>query len=330
MKDDGIKFFIGQDLDSTAAYFSATGLGAAGMSTYTNISEYYHSLGGVYDPIDFGSGPMCAKTILERHPKMEILLGLCIVDKTGQNLNKIISGEHDKDLELLANFISDAPNTVYVRIGYEFDALWNRYAPELYRRSFRRISDILRDSCGEKFQAVWHSSCYQSGTFNNLPIKSWFPGEEYIDWVGISLFSKGPKRPHLEMLQLAAKIGKPVMICESSPWGFNLQKLTQIHIREDGRTEIDVESEQIWNLWFEPYFQFIRKFSDLIGIVTYINTNWLATEMFGDDFGMGDSRIQLNSWLLQKWKEQFSDASNDRFQHSHGAYLNHSFSNSCE
>ena len=33
---------------------------------------------------------------------------------------------------------------------------------------------------------VWHSYIFAS--YNGFPISAWYPGDEYVDWVGVSLF----------------------------------------------------------------------------------------------------------------------------------------------
>ena len=89
----------------------------------------------------------------------------------------------------MGTFIQQADRLVFLRIGYEFDGEWNHYSPSKYIPAFRYIVDRLRENGVTNFVSVWQSATYPGGTYLNLPFQDWYPGDEYVDWLGLSYFT---------------------------------------------------------------------------------------------------------------------------------------------
>ncbi|VUD62657.1 Beta-1,3-xylanase TXYA [Thalassocella blandensis] len=132
--------------------------------------------------------------------------------------------------------------------------------------------------------------------------------------------SAPPDNPqHLQsaLLNFARQHGKPVMIAESSPQGFNIGKLTSSTIQQFDPQS--VSAEDIWQTWYQPFFDFIYANRDIIRAVAYINTHWESQPMWHcalyskagtDDCAngyWGDARVQANPDIKQRWLEHSLD-----------------------
>ncbi|PLV57645.1 glycosyl hydrolase [Thermotoga sp. SG1] len=318
-----ILLVIGQDLDSVreyvrSGYFPVPG----GVTTYTDIA----TLNGLYNDADWGAGLINAKKCLEEFPNSALVIGLYMVNM----LDGVISGKYDRQIEILAEFIKEANRLVYLRIGYEFDGIWNNYDPEKYKATFRYITEKLRDFLGDKKDllfTVWQSCSSPLNVilrnYRKPDISLWYPGDDYVDFVGLSWFlpaneryRKAPSQKELaeEVVAFARFHKKPVIIAEASPQGYNLSELTRANISPvldgpAGEKKVKKTPEEIWNEWFKPFFEFVYENSDVIKVVAYINADWDSQPMWGPPYAngyWGDSRVQINPVIRDLWLKEIT------------------------
>jgi hypothetical protein len=229
-----------------------------------------------------------------------LAIGLSITENDNPGgLARIVAGERDQNIRQLAKFFSMIEGPVYLRIGYEFDGGWNRgyEDPEKYVAAYRRIVDGLRAENADNVQYVWQSAAspldiLTDGGYSD--IRWWYPGDEYVDWLGVSLFLLLDEGPATEaafepptsrqligkVLELARERGKPVFIGEASPQGYDLTRGTNANIAPtwDGpqaEGKRSVSPEEIWKEWYAPYE----------------NGYW------------GDSRLQVSPELADRFSE---------------------------
>lgn len=124
-----------------------------------------------------------------------------ICNKIGLWLNgtygceQILSGEMDQQISKLGKYLqlSNASAT-FLRIGYEFDNPFFHYsdAPDTYVRAYRKIVQDLEHSLTpdalERTQYVWHS--WAAPRKGSLTLEDFWPGNEYVDWIGVSIFQQ--------------------------------------------------------------------------------------------------------------------------------------------
>ena len=241
---------------------------------------------GLYTESQWGAGPMCLKSYMDSP-----ILNPCIVHlsiaMTGNNEDEVADGTHDALIDELGRFLTEYKNRPFLlRIGYEFEGLWNHYDPEHFKAAFRRIVDKLQAAGVTNFATVMASSSV------NTPYETWeryYPGDDYVDWVGYSYWggdsTDGPS------LQFARDKGKPVFIAESAPRGHFLDQ-------EDGRA--------VWKEWFEPFFRHIQENSDVIRAFSYIDCNWDVQPMWkGGEWG--NTRLEANEFIKGRWLEMMQD-----------------------
>jgi hypothetical protein len=301
---------------------------------YTDLQ----TLRGLSSPVDYGSGIEYADGILglrfddtppanndddddtmasppsppSSSSSLSLQLGLWLNGTAG--CHDIISGALTDQIRSLFRYLVDeTPPAVktYLRIGYEFDNPTFGYSddPVAYSQAFRTIVDacsVLYSSlrCRQKVITVWHS--WAAGVPYGTVLSDYYPGDDYVDWIGISIFSQvyagrddddddyyhnnnisavvvGNEETIRQVLSFAIEHHKPTMIGESTPFG-GIPRL------------IDP-----WNDWFEPVLQIIDEYD--IAMWCYINCDWDAQPMW-HGVGFGNSRLAVNETVLALWQER--------------------------
>ena len=171
----------------------------------------------------------------------------------------------------------------------------------------------------------------------------WYPGDDVVDIVGFSYFV-GPNyldfdkpegcltlrndageiifNPELaiepltlynNILDFARSRGKPAMISESAPAGLDMANSTvRCTVGFRPETEKTLTTDEIWNLWYEDYFAFIRANTDVIKAVTYINTQWDVQPLWSctadscSEGYWGDTRLQANVDIMGRFYEEIT------------------------
>lgn len=207
-------------------------------------------------------------------------------------LKNTVDGEYDPVIKEYSRWAKTVDRPIYLRIGYEFDGAHNQMEPDEYVKAYRRIVDIMRAEGVTNVAYIWHS--YAAPTYKGYPLADWYPGDEYVDWVGISLFG------HMYAAELNAEgdavfkfardHSKPVIVSEASP----------IHGIERG--EIDV-----WNSWFVNFLSLSYRRN--VKAIAFINANWEAVSITGIS-EWKDARLQNNSEVHRAW---FRETAKDRY-----------------
>lgn len=284
IEKDKVLLIIGQDLGAIGGfskpnndgYVDHIELTPGGITSYTSLP----TLGGLKQSTNYGCGDIDAKAIIQnkKFDNSVLVLGLYLVNEL-KNINR---GEYDAIIREMGEWIKATKRPVFLRIGYEFDGEWNHHDPEAYQLAYRRIVNIFRNAYVENCATVWQST----GRFDSTYLMKWYPGDEYVDWVGYSHFDNFGEAT----LQIARSHNKPVMIAESTP----------LHLQTD-----EGMPEDVWNQWFAPFFKQIHDNSDVIRAVAYINADWESQPMWAGQ-NWGDSRIQENEYIQNKWLEEVS------------------------
>ena len=289
---------IGQDTDSFDEYVSAVGQ-PGGFSEYTSLKN----LEGLTRPTDYGSGPHYLVYLAEKYPGGIINLGLYLVNTLEAVSNGVLDDETDKLLDVLT--ATNRP--VFLRFGYEFDGSWNHYQPEAFVRAWKHFRSRMQEKGVTNVVMVWHSAAFCGSTFSGYPIEDWYPGDDQVDWIGLSYFTQPQDcagEPLEEVLSFARAHSKPVLVAESTPQRYSISNLTY---STNGREFSPRTPDQIWEEWYSPYFDFIHRNSDSIRAVTYINANWDSQSMWAAPYAngyWGDSRVQASDFIKQHWLEE--------------------------
>lgn len=183
----------------------------------------------------------------------------------------VAAGLLDKQITMFIDGLEAMAIPAYVRIGYEFNGVaWNGYQAETYKQAFIRMTNMIR-ARGIEVATVWDFA--MDGVMNYM---DYYPGDNYVDWWAINVFSKG----HLTnanayaFIQAAGNHKKPVMIGETTP-------------REVGV----LDGQLSWNNWFAPFFALIHNYPQ-IKAFSYINWDWSQYPQWST---WGDARLEKNT-----------------------------------
>ena len=313
---DGVLLFVGQELEAVGAvagyedgylnYFPKP----AGWTSYTNINPGEASFGriqegldGLWETHDWGDNDYNAM-LQHKDPdyaNMALAIGLQFVNHE----EKVADGTHDVYIDRLGDFLlSLRKRPVFLRIAYEFDGdPWNHYDRETTVVAYKRIVDRLRAKGVENTAYVWQSTGFISGQEH---LEGWYPGDDYVDWCGVSFFNRWKE---IEMFEFARKKGKPVFIAEATPtisdYGgklYGLTKETQLSNPE--------QADEAWEKWFLPFFEAVEQNKDVVKAVHYINCHWDSHPMWYENptFKGVDARLQLSEKLRKLWLEKTNNS----------------------
>ena len=263
-----------------------------GITHYVYFSEgwtngfkrvFGKGVAGLKTETEWASGPMHQKAYLDS-PVLDRCVMHISISMEGNCEDKVADGSFDHLIAEFVKFIKDHPDHPFLlRIGYEFDGSWNKYDPENFKQSFRRIVDALRAEKLANFATVFASSA----TVKPGQFEEYDPGAQYYDWVGYSWWGKDGDA--LPALDFARKVGKPVFVAEATPRGHFFDQ-------EDHR--------EVWNQWFVKFFNHIEANKDVIRAISYINADWDAQDMWD---GWGQTRIETAPYIKQRWLEKMAE-----------------------
>lgn len=336
-------YFIGQDLDALRGYH------ASGCCIEADGTTAYLSLYRLRDPVDFGgigydldgntvdpeatwgSGPVGARQSVVEFGVEHLAIGLFIAENDNPNgLVEIANGAFDAEIERLSYFIRTVPGQVFLRIGYEFDGAWNQghQNHQNYIAAYRHIVDEIRADNVTNAVYVWQGSASIADDLiegRHEDITDWYPGSNYVDWMGVSWFSvpteaasvDGAYRAKLplelanEVLDFARSEGKPILIAEAAPQGFDLKQVFRANVTPiyDGPSRENIRNltaQEIWDVWYSPLFDWMNENDDTVRGLAYINVNWDAQPMWGPPYQggfWGDSRLEENLEIAERFNQ---------------------------
>lgn len=128
------------------------------------------------------------------------------------SLYKIVRGDYDKDLRQWARDLKKTGIPVLIDFAAEPNGDWfpwcgklnggnkkNDYGdknefdgPEIYRDAYRHVINLFRDEKVTGVTWVFHVNALGSFSDEWNRIKYYYPGDDYIDWIGVSAY--GPQR----------------------------------------------------------------------------------------------------------------------------------------
>ena len=344
--DGTVLLIVGQDLSAVRAYRSSECCPPpAGATTYLglyNVRSRPAMFGGlgfnadgrpILHEVNWGGGPISlSKTAVENAPGV-IAIGLNMADYENKGaLQQIAQGAFDPEIEHLARTLGQLPHPVLLRIGYEFDGAWNPgyENASAFINAYQHVARGVVRAGASNVAFVWQAS---SSLVDDVieqkheSIEAWYPGDEFVDWVGMSWFlapsvsaQVGPdtveqRSLYDEIIRFAHAHRKPVFIAEASPQGFHLSEGYRANISHlidgpSGTGRAPITGNEIWTKWYAPFFDFVRNHRDVIRAVAYINTDWNTQDLWDPPYEngfWGDSRVQSNAEVLSRWQRALED-----------------------
>ncbi|MEN0038371.1 MAG: family 31 carbohydrate-binding protein [Cellvibrio sp.] len=249
-------------------------------------------------------------------------------------------------MDRMINYFKASGRPVYLRIGYEFDGPWNCYNQTFYKNAYRWIATRIDQLGATNVATVWQAATYpddgdpaygyQVSPNPAAHYESWYPGDAYVDWIGISFFAGSnylthqwscqdgskpwtvpdvaPRALQNALMTFARNHGKPAMIAESAPQAFDLRNLNYSCTAARQNTQNFASGQAAWNAFFSDYFQWINDNRDHLRAVAYINTDWQSQSRWYCAPGAascaagywGITSIQANTQVMSNFKTEMA------------------------
>lgn len=313
--DGEVLLFVGQEMDAIGGledfndgymdHFDTPG----GFTMYTNFSPGAPSFGhmrkgldGIWTDDNWGDSisNMSRQLADPDFAHLALAIGLEFVDHD----SLVAAGAHDDLIIRLGEFIQGlGKRPVFLRIGYEFGGAWNHYDRENYLKIFKKIRDMYEKMGINNIAYVWQSHGWDEPMDY---LESWYPGDDYVDWVSYSFFSRFEES---NMIEFAKKHDKPLFIAEATPTISGATTKTNGKTKETKLDNPEQASEAL-EKWFKPFFKTINDNPDVVKAVSYINCNWKDHMMWRQNptFQDVDARLQLSKEVSAYWKKETSKA----------------------
>ena len=250
-----------------------------GVTEFKGITEYYRNeVGGSADH----------QMLVDRFPNTVIHSAMWMV-VTWDIAEKAASGAYDKVIKKYCRWAKSIKRPIYLRIGYEFDGPHNALNPNEYVKAYKHIVDLIRAKGVTNIAFVWHS--YGHKPYKNHAVSAWYPGDDYVNWVAISILG-GPQLSSYgdTLLGFAKKHKKPVMIAEANP--------------VEG---IEKNNTTIWDNWFVDFFSLV--YNKNIKAISFINEDWPRLKIKGVE-KWKDARLYNNDEISKAW---FMETNKDHY-----------------
>lgn len=130
---------------------------------------------------NYGSDPSLLAKHLERAAASGTALQIGL-----QPIKGLDQVKDDAYLRNFARTIGDSGVPVFLRFANEMNGAWVKWSgdPKKYIEKFRLVAKVFREEAKDNVAMVW-----APGANPTYTIESYYPGDAYVDWVGVSLYS---------------------------------------------------------------------------------------------------------------------------------------------
>jgi hypothetical protein len=142
-------------------------------------------------------------------------------DPTLASVSKIAAGGYDGYLRSFADSVREFGHPVVIGFGHEMNAYWYSWGyghvpPSTFVAAWRHIVTLFRAQHADNVTWLW---TLQADEAHTGPIASWWPGAQYVTWVGIDGYYYGPSETFFSIFgktiaQVRAFTGLPVLLSE--------------------------------------------------------------------------------------------------------------------
>ncbi len=144
-------------------------------------------------------------------------------DPTDASISGVATGNYDRYLRTFADSVRDYGQPVVIGFGHEMNAYWYswgyRHVPaSTFVAAWRHLVTLFREQGADNVTWLWTINADRPGTG---PIKSWWPGAKYVDWVGIDGYYVRPSDDFATVFgetiyQVRTFTRKPVLLSETA------------------------------------------------------------------------------------------------------------------
>jgi mannan endo-1,4-beta-mannosidase len=145
------------------------------------------------------------------------------IDPTDASIDAIADGTYDDYLRSYADSVRSFGHAVVIGFGHEMNAPWYSWgyghvAPSTFVAAWRHIVTLFRGQGADNVTWVWTLQADERGTG---PIASWWPGAQYVTWVGIDGYYRFPTDTFASVFgrtikQVRTFTSRPVLLSETA------------------------------------------------------------------------------------------------------------------
>jgi Glycosyl hydrolase family 26 len=144
------------------------------------------------------------------------------IDPTGASISAIAAGDYDDYLRVYAESVRAFGHSVVIGFGHEMNASWyawgyGRVPPATFVAAWQHLVDVFRQVGADNVTWLWTVQADAAGTG---PIGDWWPGSQYVTWVGIDGFYYRPSDTFASVFgrtiaQVRHLTSQPVLLSET-------------------------------------------------------------------------------------------------------------------
>jgi len=144
-------------------------------------------------------------------------------DPTGISLSAIIEGRYDGYLRSFATSVRGFGGPVVIGFGHEMNAYWYTWGyrhttPAVFVTAWRHIVTVFRHEGAANVTWLWTLQADEKGTG---PVHAWWPGANYVTWVGIDGYFYRPGDTFFSVFgatigQVRTFTGQPILLSETA------------------------------------------------------------------------------------------------------------------
>jgi hypothetical protein len=158
-------------------------------STYTGVEQFAQAVGRQPNLVSYYSGwNEVFQLAFARTAASHGATTIVQIDPTNVSLAKIAAGKYDSYLNSFANQVATFGHQVVISFGHEMNGFWETWGyrhtpPATFVAAWRHIVTLFRHDGANNVTWMWqvNSSSALTG-----PVRDWWPGGQYVNWVGVS------------------------------------------------------------------------------------------------------------------------------------------------
>jgi hypothetical protein len=141
----------------------------------------------------------------------------------------VTAGKRDAYLRAQADAVKTFGQPVFIRLDWEMNATWYpewnvpAVSPAQFIAAWRHVYDVFQAQGATNAAFVWCVNVWRGP--NNTDNSAWYPGDAYVDWVGVDGYPQSAASDYLlsapdglnAMAGFAATHDKPLMLAEWAP-----------------------------------------------------------------------------------------------------------------
>lgn len=184
---------------------------ATSVGTQPNLAGYYNGWGESFSTT--------FATTARRHGAATLIQ----IDPTDASIAAIAAGDYDHYLRAYADAVRNFGHPVVIGFGHEMNATWYNWGyghvpPRTFVAAWRHLVTVFRGQGADNVTWLW---TIQADTRGTGPIQEWWPGSEYVSWVGIDGYYYKPADTFATVFgatiaQVRSFTAKPLLLSETA------------------------------------------------------------------------------------------------------------------